>query len=186
MKKQLEEKSISKKSKSSKETEVLLRQLSASVGDFIRYWGFRRIHGQIWTQLYLSARPVSGADLSRRLKVSKALISSALGELLAYELILAQDLDGKTKLYRAHPDVFKVIKKILQEREAQLIKNAQDHFNALEKIVAKEPLDQSDVSTKRMQKLGEMISAAALGVDILIMDQENSLNLSALFGDFEE
>lgn len=179
-------KSSSKKSKNTNETEVLLRQLSSSVGDFIRYWGFRRIHGQIWTQLYLSARPVSGADLSRRLKVSKALISSALGELLAYDLILAQDLDGKTKLYRAHPDVFKVIKKILKDREAQLIKNAQDHFNALEQIVAKQPDDQSDLSSKRMQKLGEMISAAALGVDILIMDQENNLNLSALFGDFEE
>lgn len=41
-----------------------LRSLSDSVGDFIRHWGFRRIHGQIWTQVFLSKDSLSGAELT--------------------------------------------------------------------------------------------------------------------------
>ena len=115
-----------------KQTEKHLAALSGAVGDFIRYWGFRRIHGEIWTQIYLSKDPLSGVELTQRLGVSKALVSPALKELEDYKLILVRKEDNKTKRYFANPDVFDVIKDILQKREMQLIEKALSYFGKIE------------------------------------------------------
>ena len=90
-----------------------LRALSESVGDFIRYWGFRRIHGEIWTQVFLSKTSLSGAELTQRLEVSKSLVSPALSELEEYGLIIMTEDGKKTKRYSAAPNVVSVIKDIL-------------------------------------------------------------------------
>ena len=147
-----------------------LKALADSVGDFIRYWGFRRIHGQIWTQVYLSSDPLSGADLVRRLKVSKALVSPALSELEDYGLILPAGGDGKTKLYTAAPDVFGVIKKILQSRERKLIQRSAQHCQKLMDLQAPEPaLDEpSDLNTEHLQQLSGMIQSAEAALDLVV------------------
>jgi DNA-binding transcriptional regulator GbsR (MarR family) len=64
-----------------KQQSLKVQQLSTFIGHFIRYWGFRNIHGQIWTIVYLSETPLSGAEIVKFLKVSKALVSPALKEL---------------------------------------------------------------------------------------------------------
>lgn len=145
-----------------------LRQLSGAIGDFIRYWGFRRIHGQIWTQLFLSIRPLSGAELARRLKVSKALISPALGELESYGLIFHADGDAKTKLYAANPEVFKVIREILKVREAQLIQKASDFYSDLSQLPS-EAQSHGEIDQERMRRLGNMIASASDTLN-LVMD----------------
>ena len=77
-----------------------VQKLSLSIGNFIRYWGFRRIHGAIWTQVFLSKTPLSCTDLTERLGLSKALISPALEELCHYHLIqVVASPNDKTKLY---------------------------------------------------------------------------------------
>ena len=66
-----------------------LQQLSTRIGHFIRYWGFRKIHGEIWSIVYLAKVPLSGIEISRILKVSKALVSPALKELEARGVVKA-------------------------------------------------------------------------------------------------
>lgn len=146
--------------------EKKLAQMADTVGDFIRYWGFRRIHGQIWTQVYLSKAALSGADLTKRLSVSKALISPALVELENYGLITSHQKDKKTKTYQACSDVVGVIKKILAEREQILIATAAHRASELQKTVKDEnhPLIEHD----RLKRLGEMIEFAQLGVHFLL------------------
>ncbi len=107
---------------------IKLKRLAGSVGDFIRYWGFRRIHGQIWTVVYLSKNPVSGVELTKILQVSKALVSPALKDLESYRLITRLPGDLKTKRYTANADVFAVIKNILETREQVLLTKASKHF----------------------------------------------------------
>lgn len=146
--------------------EKKLALMADTVGDFIRYWGFRRIHGQIWTQVYLSKAALSGADLTKRLSVSKALISPALVELEDYGLITSHQKDKKTKTYQACPDVVGVIKKILAEREQVLIATAAHHASELQKTVKN---DQHPViDADRLKRLSEMIDFAQLGVHFLL------------------
>ncbi|MBC7457334.1 MAG: hypothetical protein H7235_03590 [Bdellovibrionaceae bacterium] len=143
-----------------------LALMADTVGDFIRYWGFRRIHGQIWTQVYLSKQALSGADLTKRISVSKALISPALAELENYGLITSHQKDKKTKTYQACPDVAGVIKKILSEREQVLIVTAAHRVSELKKNVKNDqhPLIEFD----RLNRLGEMIDFAQLSVHFLL------------------
>ena len=121
--------------------------MANAVGDFIRYWGFRRIHGQLWTLIYLSKTPSSGA------------------ELIEYKLITCDEIDGRTKKYVANPDVFKVIRTILKDRERKLIKNVQETFELLDRATLK---DDSLAEAQRLENLGAMIRAAGFALDFII------------------
>ena len=122
----------------SKEFEKALRAVSLSVGDFIRYWGFRRIHGAIWTQLYVSSTPLSGTELARRLKVSKALVSPALSELEKHKLIRQSEApNDKTILYEACDDVNAVIKHVLKTREKPLLSEIDRRFQSMNEFKKK-------------------------------------------------
>ena len=149
-----------------------LKLMADSVGDFMRYWGFRRIHGQLWTQIYLSKQPLSGAQLLRNLEVSKALVSPALNELLAYKLIQFTQVDGRTKKYTAYPDVFSVIQKILEDREKQLIQTAQTNYEQLGRSVAQKNEKNLLIDESRLHSLGEMIAAAGFAIDVVVRSSE--------------
>lgn len=154
-----------------KQTEKQLAALSGAVGDFIRYWGFRRIHGEIWTQVYLSAEPLSGVELTERLGVSKALVSPALKELQEHKLILVQPEDGKTKRYFANPDVFEVIREVLQKREILLIDEAAKCFGKVDAC------DDPALNKDRLNRLGQMINFAQLAATFVVMQtDEKNLN----------
>ena len=159
-------------SKKLKEIESLrLRGIANSVGDFIRYWGFRRIHGQLWTQIFLSRVPLSGSDLARMLKVSKSLVSPALSELMEYGLIWGTGVDRKTKRYSAYPDVHRVICNILKTREASLIEASRKKHESLFKI-SDSLKDGTSIDRSRLDFLGEMIVAAAFSIELIIHSTE--------------
>jgi len=139
------------------------RRLAACVGDFMRYWGFRRIHGQLWLQVYLSPRPLSGAELTRRLRVSKALVSPALADLVKHKLVREFNVDGKTKNYQAEPDVFSVIQSVLREREAVLLAQAYSACAALGE------LNSEEIDRERLEIVRTMIHSAEQTLELLIV-----------------
>lgn len=158
-----------------KQTEKHLAALSGAVGDFIRYWGFRRIHGEIWTQIYLNKTPLSGVELTERLGVSKALVSPALKELEEHKLIFVKNEDGKTKRYTANPDVFQVIRNILMERELKLIEKALLQFGKVEAT------DDPELDRERLKSIGQMISVAHFATAFVVSQvDEKSFNQWAL------
>lgn len=117
------------------DAEKSLSELANSIGDFIRYWGFRRVHGQIWTLLYLKNTTMSPTEIALSLNVSKSLISSALVELEQHGLIhpfnQADSINRKTKLFIAETNVMEVIKSVLKEREIKLIQNVNQKISTL-------------------------------------------------------
>jgi DNA-binding transcriptional regulator GbsR (MarR family) len=145
-----------------------LKNLALSIGEFIRYWGFRRIHGAIWTQLYLSSAPLSGTELSDRLEVSKALISPALVELVEWKLIREVDSgDKKTRLFEAEPDVNTVIRHVLEIREKKLLAKISKYYGDLEALGENQAVDAS-----RLESLGQMVGSAELMLQLLLAQKE--------------
>jgi len=144
-----------------------LRAFANSVGDFIRYWGFRRIHGQIWAVVFLSKEPLSGVQLIKILGVSKALVSPALAELLLHKLILMAGGDLKTKYYKANPDVVGVIADVLSSRETALLKDAQNKFNLLKDSSSSQL---SNMDSSRLNEVETMISVARVGLDLILQN----------------
>lgn len=152
-----------------------VRHLSEAIGDFIQYWGFRRIHGQIWGQVFMSKRPLSGSDLTARLKVSKALVSPALQQLLDYELIFeVESTDSRKKLYEANPDFMSVIRKVIKTREVPMMQKVQTEYLKLEGAAEKSARLQSELDMKKVKNLGALIAQAHLAVSVL--SQVNSLS----------
>ena len=100
-----------------------------SVGEFIAWWGFKAIHGRVWTLLALRGAPMSQAEISRMLSVSRALVSGAIHELMGYGLVRSVGT-GRTAPYEAVMDVWPVISDVLREREWMMLESARVSLEA--------------------------------------------------------
>ncbi len=123
-----------------------------NVGEFIEYWGFKNVQGRIWALLYIHKEPLSSIELAQKLKVSKALVSLALPELLQFDVI--QECargTGRTVYYAPNPNLASAIRTVLKKRELQLIKKTHISLKKLEKS-GKNTLD-----SKRIEELGRFI-----------------------------
>lgn len=147
-----------------------LRKLAGGIGLFIRYWGFRKVHGEIWAIVYLSPVPMSGIEIGKMLKVSKALVSPALKELEAEGLILqTKSENSKTKRYIAEEDVTKIIHGVLRRREKPMIdKIQQSHLQLIQ-----QNSDSESINIERLQSLGLMIQMAQFGLGTLLETDQN-------------
>ena len=145
-----------------------MEELSLLIGDFIRYWGFKQIHGRIWSLIYLSEKPLDASDLMQSLGVSKALMSLSLKDLLNYDVIReTQKTERGTQAYQANPDVLSVITNVLRTREKKMLAQ----ISTAHKLVASLPeTDKTNLNIKRerLQSLGAMIQEAEATLDGLL------------------
>lgn len=133
-----------------------LYHLSKSVGNFIKYWGFKNVHGEIWTYLYLKNRPMSSAELQKEFKISKALLSTTINELLEYELIeFVKTVEHGRSTYTARDDIFEVIQSVIRQREKGLISDTLDKIKSMEKL-SPHKLQQSEIDIKRLKKIKKL------------------------------
>jgi len=134
-----------------------ISQLADSVGELIKYWGVKEIHGRIWTHIYLSENPITAKDLTRKLGVTKGLVSTALAELIAYHVIEKVSLgDARSPGYQSNTDLVDVINNILRNRELRLTTKIQHNIKALS-----EEMDSQNPSTKeKVRQLDEMTTFA--------------------------
>lgn len=148
--------------------EPAMKLFADVVGDFIRYWGFRRIHGQIWAYVYLSKDSLSGNDLARLIGVSKGLISPALRELEHHQLIQALPTDRKTRRYVANSEILAVIRQVLKERELKLIESARGRLEQL-KATSAHP-DSLPIDLDRVANVDSLIHSAESLLSILVAE----------------
>lgn len=142
-----------------------VKQLSTGIGNFIRYWGFRRIHGEIWSVVYLSAEPMSGIEIGKILGVSKALVSPALKELEAEGLIRQiPSENAKTKRYVAEENVTAIIQGVLKRRELPMIATIQKSHE----LISRELKEGGGINLDRLQNMGVMIQMAQMSLASLM------------------
>ena len=142
-----------------------LEELADEVGDFICYWGFKKVHGRIWTHIYLANQPLDAGQLMQRLKISKALVSLSLNDLLNYDVILEGGKSSRgTQTYLANPDVLDVILNVLRRRERKMLAKAETSHRMLSSL-SLEKIDRARLQPERLAALGKMIQQAqnALG-----------------------
>jgi DNA-binding transcriptional regulator GbsR (MarR family) len=130
-----------------------LKKLEELVGHFIQYWGFKKIHGRIWTHLYLSKEPLDSITLIKKLIVSKALMSLAIRDLLDYQVIepVSVGKHGST-FYRANPDLMKVITQVFQQRELQMLSEVSE---CLDRLLSSENKNLEKIKIKNLKQLTE-------------------------------
>ena len=151
-------------------------QLYDSIGDFIEYWGFKRIHGRIWGVVFLSHESPTTPEIVGTLGVSKALVSIAINELLEYKLIkLGPKKEYGAQSYLAEENIAKVVRDVLRDRELQLIRKTGEHLAKLSSYSAPE-LKQAEIDPIRLKQLRSLTEAsrdlleASIAKDMRTMD----------------
>lgn len=137
-----------------------LDELAEKVGEFIQYWGFKKIHGKLWCYLFLSKTPLDAQYFIDRLGISKALVSQSLTELKDYQVILeAGKSERKTLIYIANPNITDVIFGVLRAREKKLLCQIFSAYRLLNDL-PKDQLAEENLDLENMQRLGTMIRFA--------------------------
>lgn len=101
----------------------LRNELAHSIGEFMKYWGFKTIHGRVWVHIFLSSAPVTATQLVSELTVTKSLVSMILSELLEYGVIEKVDIGSlKSPGYQSVEDLQTAVLKVLKMRESVMLK----------------------------------------------------------------
>ena len=145
-----------------------LEDLSDQIGEFMEYWGFKKVHGQIWCHLFLSSQPLDAADLMQRLGISKALVSISVKELLKHGVILeAGKSDRGTRCYQATDDIMSPILETLRRREQRMISRVLGAHSLLSRQDPKD-FKKMGIEAKKLQYLGEIIKLADASLENII------------------
>jgi DNA-binding transcriptional regulator GbsR (MarR family) len=138
-------------------TQVL--EVIEGIGDFIEYWGFKKVHGKIWSLIFLTENPVDANYIMSQLGISKSLVSMSLKDLMAYNVVLEYSEKMSTQHYVSNPNLSSVIMQVLMGREAKMlmkIKNSCDLMNCLDKKALG-----PHISPARAKKLTKMVRTAS-------------------------
>jgi DNA-binding transcriptional regulator GbsR (MarR family) len=112
-----------------------LEDVANQVGGFIEHWGFKNVHGRIWAHLFLALEPLDASQIMERLKISKALTSMSLADLLQYEVIqVAGKGERGCVLYKSNTDLISVISNVLRSRERRMLCRASAAARTLKEL----------------------------------------------------
>ncbi len=148
-----------------------------AVGALMELWGFRRQLGRIWTVLFLSERPLPAPDLCERLQISTGLLSMSLAELRRWGVVRTVSVRGERKEhYEAETNVWKMVRRVLAERERRAVEEALQAFESALADV-RDALTDVDPAVKaaarfRLRRLAELVTLTrtALGILRVLLD----------------
>ena len=137
-----------------------------AVGDVVEHWGFRKTLGRLWTILYLAGQPLSAGELGERLQMSAGAVSMSLGELQRWAVVRRVWVPGERReFYEAEVDFWKMISKVVSERERFLVRSVKDR---LEQVVAELKLDAKSPDAKSLVERGKKLLALATLAESMI------------------
>jgi DNA-binding transcriptional regulator GbsR (MarR family) len=118
-------------------SEAAVMKIADAVGALIEHWGFKRNMGRVWAVLYLEQAPLSAADLGERLSLSSGAMSMLLGELSQWGVIKKAWVPGERRdFYEAETSIWKMVSRVLRERELRWIQDALEQFAAADAALA--------------------------------------------------
>ncbi len=108
-----------------------------TIGRLMQFWGFKKPMGRLWAILYLSPEPVSAATLAETLKMSAGSVSMSLAELEKWGAVSRTWIPGDRKDYFvAEPSVWKLVQRVVRERELGLVKDFGENLRQAEAALA--------------------------------------------------
>lgn len=153
------------------------RIASDAIGRLMELWGFKRNMGRVWTVLYLADRALTAAELRERLQLSSGAVSMTLSDLGRWGVVRKLWMQGDRRdFYEAEANVWKMISRVIRERErseiARAIEAFEDALHALETGVARglsaRESPRVRVQRERLQRLLELAKLGSSMLDALI------------------
>lgn len=152
-----------------------LDELAEQVGEFMRYWGFKKIHGKIWLHLFLAAEPLDAGRLMKRTGVSKALMSITLKDLVDYRVIeIVGESDRDTTLYKANPDLMEAIFHVLRTREQKMVSHIHASWEQVKRLG--HDAEGVKIDAGRVNELGEFVDAGRKMLECFLLFRPMNAN----------
>ena len=161
----------------------LLHEVADAVGALMEFWGFKRVMGRVWSLLYLRGEPLSAAELCEQLEISSGAASMTLSELEHWAVVRRSRKAGDRREYfEAETDIWKMISRVLRERELLQIERALEVFDR-----AREQLPRSGAPGEHSRlsqiadRIGRLSDLARLGRSLLsAIVQQGKVDLAPL------
>lgn len=165
-----------------------IRHTCEAIGQVMEAWGFKKIMGMTWAFLYLCPEPACARDICDALKVSPALVSITLQDLLRWGVVKKLSPMGKRRdYYVAEHDVWKMIRRVLKEREKHSMEIVQHKLKSAIKALEVERDLKPDLKSKRTCQFQRLrvedlvgITDSALGLMNSLID-EGKVDVSPIF-----
>ena len=158
-----------------------VHELAEQVGELVHSWGFKRIHGRLWTYLLLSDQPLDAADFVRLMGISKALVSITLRELTRLDVVRSEGKSARgTQLYKVNTNVQEVLTAILQRRERPVVSRVQHVFENLAALTSQKR-EEAGMSRERVALLGEWLNSGASLLDKVLRQEPSDKEAEAAF-----
>lgn len=134
-----------------------------TMGKITSFWGFSKIMGQLYGQLYLSPKPLTLDEMAENLSISKGNVSINIRALERWNMVRQVWIKGDRKdFYEAETEFWKIIKGVLKEREKKEFDQALGAIGNLrkkgEEIHKKEKSPETTFTVERLKKLEDFIS----------------------------
>ena len=148
--------------------EAPLLRVADAVGGLMEAWGFKRNMGRVWTLLYLERGPLSAADLGTRLSLSTGAMSMLLAELVQWGVIRKAWVPGERRdYYEAETSIWKMVSRVLRERELRWIQDAAEQFAVANAALADAATD-GDARVKALaERVAGLTQLAQVGAHLI-------------------
>ena len=151
------------------EERKLLHEVADAVGALMEFWGFKRVMGRVWTHLYLLDEPLTAAELCERLEISTGAASMTLAELERWGVVRrSRKPADRREYFEAETDIWKMVSRVLRERELQQIEMALDVFERAREAIRDNPPTGEAARTRLLaERIGRLADLARLGRSVL-------------------
>lgn len=158
----------------------------AGLGRLARFFGFSEVMGRLYGTLLLSPEPLSLDDLAETLRISKGSVSMNMRALerwgMAHEVWMRGE---RKKYYEAEPDLWQVIRNVLNGRERrevqvalEVLDESVEKLKSAEDDLSPEEKELAEFYLERMDDLQAFFHVAQMALET-VLGPESSL-------DFEE
>jgi DNA-binding transcriptional regulator GbsR (MarR family) len=162
---------------------ALLGEVAEAVGSLMEFWGFKRVMGRIWGLLYLRGDALPASELCDQLSISSGAASMALAELEHWGVVRRIRRPGdRREFFEAETDIWKMISRVLRERELAQIERALEVFERVRDRLRTLPAPGERSRLEDIaDRLGKLVDLARVGRALLVaMVQQGRVDLGPL------
>jgi DNA-binding transcriptional regulator GbsR (MarR family) len=147
-------------------------KVADAVGSLIESWGFKRNMGRLWAVLYLESEPLHAGELCDRLGLSTGAVSMLLTEMLEWGAVKKAWVVGERREhFEAETSIWKMVSRVLRERELGWVKSASEAFDDAAKSVPKPDDERSKLIADRIAGLAQLSQVGAALLESILQGE---------------
>ena len=148
-----------------------LHEVADAVGALMEFWGFKRVMGRVWTTLYLEGEALPAPQICERLGISAGAASMTLADLEHWGVVARSRRPGDRREYfEAETDIWKMVSRVLRERELLQIERALEVFENASKAIAarKYGVVEAFRARRKVERIARLAELAKVGRNVLV------------------